>query len=744
MADYVGTPWEAKPFEYKSSVPLDLINRGLATKQGQTDTVKQSVQGDLDNLGNTTFYKDSDRALVNDRIQNTVNSLNNFAGSDLTDGRTQTALMGVVNGLTSDPDVVDRIMANRNYGKQRQAIDYIKQHHPEQYSGVNENYFNLQAADWMKDPNKTAFNATYQPYNNYDADMNTAVKSILDNPDVQDQIMYTTDATGKKVPRLYHGVGMSQSITDVSRQKLLDGVNSAWNGANDAQLQLEYKNAMATNGAAVATQHVQGLYKNYVEQATSYQNMANQARVSGQDPKQWQDQADKYSSAAIEAATNMGKLATGEVDPSSLVTYDHYKYDKLYQFADSHAYRKEGKVEWNPVDMAYQKHIWDMQEEDHKAALKKKGDSDSIPHIELGDVIDNVYGPRGKASATMPTFKAINGVSDKQEKDGYVPMAFSNEDVFNSLASAVGSATAETDARKVQGYEKFINDQAQWMAAHTQKPKPIYDQVHDDGSIIGYDYSKSFYSTDDFLSDLKANNKLGEYKDNYGLDLNTAADVTNLKKAVQKVAAVQGPRGSHTSITGNLMVQPVYGDNVLRGDNGTLLSTMITQPMKRDELEYALGNGDQAAGSKIFDAYMSAQSIKPVGVKPKFDDKGKQNGSETVYAWTFHRPVKGDMNSVIANTTRDATSSGVYKDSGPDIYDNLTKKYQEGIWMSKVGAPSNMQSMASDIVKASPSTESIINAQMNDYIQGNMSADDAKKFAIKLKTNYDKIHKNDK
>jgi hypothetical protein len=84
MSSYLGTPWEPQPFQYKSDVPLDLVARGLAYKQGQTDNVKQQMQGYLDNIGNTQFYRDSDRAIVNSRLNETVNSLNGLVGQDLT------------------------------------------------------------------------------------------------------------------------------------------------------------------------------------------------------------------------------------------------------------------------------------------------------------------------------------------------------------------------------------------------------------------------------------------------------------------------------------------------------------------------------------------------------------------------------------------------------------------------------------------------------------------------------------
>jgi hypothetical protein len=277
-------------------------------------------------------------------------------------------MMGVVNGLSTDPNVVDRIMANRNVGKQLQRIQYIKEHKPEQYSGVNEDYFNKQVSQWQKDPNKVSFNGTYQPYVDTAKWYQKAAEDIAKNPDISNEIQYTT-VNGIRVPR------SEEEIKQVTLKKLREGLLGGMPGDVRAQYQLEYNNAMMDNGLPIAMQMVNNNMDDVQARMDDLNYALDQSsfKPGSEAEAAAREQVRQYETHYNTLRNKRNDLMSGHLTPQDMMPFSGYLDDKMTGVAKGYAY-KQDKIEDKGLGMAMLKHSWDQADEVLKANLKKQAE----------------------------------------------------------------------------------------------------------------------------------------------------------------------------------------------------------------------------------------------------------------------------------------------------------------------------------------------------------------------------------
>lgn len=719
MASSVGGPWEGQPFQYKSDIPLDLVARGLATMQGKTDQEKQTVQGYLDTLGSNQFYRDSDRQLVNERIKDTVNQLNAHAGNDLTDGRTQNDLMGVVNGLSTDPDVLDRIMANRNVGKQLQKIQYAKDHNSDEYGAINEQYFMKQLGAWQNDPSKIPFNSTYQPFVNTEKWQREAAESIAKNPDIYNEIHYTT-VGGKQVVR------NDAEIKEVTLQKIYQGMLGSLPSNVRGQFELEYNNAMwdPEQGKQIAGGAID---KNIHDMQALQVNLRTaMAKVKPGTPEllQAQQKMEFYNDRIQELANSKTSLMNGEIAPQDVMPSSAYTNDKLMGTAKAYAYRQETDTP-NPWDMAFLKHKWDQDDIRLAASLKAKAaqPENALWTDDFLQTMARVNSPAGMATVTDDkTFKALMSIQSDKDKDGYFSKTFNNTPIFANMAPLIRTVIPTADSKVSNGYQVLMDGYKAWSQDPTkQSPFPGGVMGLPGGGGIGVEAPKDINS---YIGWLRLQpGASGNFKQ-YGLDLNDPDVISNAKAVENKINSVTSVNiGNSTLANGKLKItlRPDQ-NNILRANDGSLRQGAVGVG-SWDEISSVLG------GSAVTDAWQKLGYLKEI-------DKGTNDHRQ--YQVEMWAPISGDVKAKYDSYAQEHYGPGFVKDNANELAGKINQTLSIGVMASRAAV--DMDAKADFIKKAYPNLTEQINQWVNLANNNAAPSDKTSAAAIMIDQLFNKVN----
>lgn len=664
-------------------------------QQARTDAFKTQVQGYLDNLGSSQFYKDADRQVVNQKIKDTVGALNGFAqGPDLTDVRTQNELMNLVSGLSTDPDVLDRVMANKNYGRQLQKIQQIKDKNPDQYSAINEQWFHRQADEWLKDPNKKSFNVTYSPYVDTAKWWTKAAEDIAKNPDIRSEIMYATMPDGSRIPRT------DREIKEVTLEKLYKGLLGSVPANVRGQFEIEYKNALAENGPQVALGVLNNDIEKYQAKVDELQYALDEGSfMPGSEAEgKAREKVGIYNDYLKKLIDGRDGVIAGTRKPDEFVPFSEFMSEKLMGVAKSYAYRQE-KDSPDAWGLAYMKHQWDKEdaalEFQRKKALEKyKKDLDGPTTVDNSNEFVNawasVLSPVGKGRVTGDAYRAIAGLTSEFDKDGWASKTFNHDKVMLSIAPLVSSVVPGVDAKAAHGYGQLLEDYKQYRA---NNPAHWTTGGFDQRSTFGIDSTTntpieytwsspgmaptndghtaagSFVEAPSFKQfiDAMAQNTdvVNNYKKTYGIDITRPEDIANANKVNQAVIAtgLENRGVVATDVNGTFKITPMTGDNFYRASDGQPWLGAVARANQK-QMEQSLGKAN-------FDAWVKAGLIRPTGTSVK-------EGKELIPEYEMDMagmPVVGDVAAMHDNYAHTHEGSSLFKDQGAAMKADFLKKY---------------------------------------------------------------------
>lgn len=722
MATYVGTPWEGKPFEYRSDIPLDLVAKGLATKEAQTTAVQQQIQGYVDSLGSSQFYKDSDRQLVNDKIKSTVESLNNYAGPDLTDGRTQSQFMNTISGLSNDPDVLDRIMANKNVGRQLNKIQQLKEKHPEQYSAVNEDYFMKQVNKWRDDPNQKHFDATFKPYVDTNKWQQEAAESIAKNPDIHNEIMYAT-VNGQKIPRT------EREIKEVTLEKLYKGMLGSMPADVRGQFELEYHNALWDNGKNVALSAVD---HNIEDMQARADNLTQHLSEHSYEPSAETEARNKlqlYTDKLKDLQAARTGLADGTRKPEEFIPLSDFLSEKVMAAAKSHAYRQE-KDTPDPWGLAFQKHKWDQEDIMLANQLKMKADAakkqqDAFRTTNFAKHIDEMF-TRGKAALSMDEFAALNNIDAKVDDDGYANKTFSGDDIFVDIRPMIQQVAGVSNVKQAVGQSTMLDMynvyKQQWAAG--QRPQLPYktdengyswEQPVSQMAHPGTEPKATLPTYEQYVKSLANDpNIVNTFKNTYEIDLTDPNALETANKVAQVVNAHQiGNVGMVvTNVHGDAKITIGSGDNAFPGSDGLMYTAGV---IKGSEVQLAalLGkdrfNAMRNSPGKDGQPLMRETGVRQTGLvkgEPKY---------EAIYSFDATTRPKVDVTVANDKYLNKYLGSSDYKDNAADLNNQFATKWQDNMALnSAINRPYEEYKIASgDITKWQPAMATSVTELLN-------------------------------
>lgn len=724
MATYVGTPWEGKPFEYRSDIPLDLVAKGLATKEAQTTAVQQQIQGYVDSLGSSQFYKDSDRQLVNDKIKATVESLNNYAGPDLTDGRTQSQFMNTISGLSNDPDVLDRIMANKNVGKQLARIQQFKEKHPDQYSAINEDYFMKQMNKWRDDPNQKHFDATFKPYVNTAKWQDEAAESIAKNPDIRNEIMYMT-VNGQRIPRT------EREIKEVTLEKLYKGMLGSMPADVRGQFELEYRNALWDNGQQVAL----GAIDNNIERMQSladnlgYSIAENSYMPGSEADTKARNDLDMLNAKLKDLQSARSGILAGTRKPEEFIPLSDFLSEKVMAAAKSHAYRQEKDKpdEWG---QAWQKHQYDIELERIKGNLalqkeraKKEESAQRATNFEKH--IDEMFS-RGKAAISMDEFAALNNIDSKVNDAGYATKTFSGDDIFVDIRPMIQQVAGVSNVKQAVGQSTLLDMynvyKQQWAAG--QRPQlPVKTDAQGyswelPSTAPGSQYTEpqqSMPTYSEYVASLANDPKLvNTFRNTYEIDLKDPHALETANKVAEVVNAHQiGNVGMIvTNVHGDAEITVASGDNAFPGSDGLMYTAGV---IKGSEAQLsALLGADRFKAMRNSPGKDGQPLLKETGVRQVGVVKGEPK-YEAVYSFDATTRPKIDVTVANDKYLNKYLGSSDYKDNAADLNNQFTNKWQYNMALnSAVNRPyEEYKAVSSEIVQWAPAMAPSVTELMN-------------------------------
>lgn len=703
MSTFVGTPWQPSPFEYRSDIPLDLVARGLATKQAQTTAVQQGLQGQIDTIGNSQIYKDSDRQVINSKLKDTVNSINEFQGQDLLDGTVQNQLMNISSGLSSDPEVIDRLVANRNAGQQLQKVQWIKDHHPEEYSAINENYFHRQLEDWKNNPNQRSFSATYQPYRNTAKWENDAMEGILKNPDIHAEIMYGRDPfTGKPVPR------GEREVKEATLAKLHENLLGSLPGDMNGQYQLEFNNALASGGHNIAASVASDWAQRYAEKSSELKAALALAKAQGnKDPETMtaiQNKIDQYDKLVQDSVDTRDKIMNGEMDPSQYLSYGKYVEDRLFNVAKAHAYKQDTKAEYDPMYTAMWKHKWDQEDLRLTAKLKNATSDIADTNYPFANVMDQVFSSRGKATADKATYKALNNMSGKDDDLDFSPKTFNGDNAFVDIRPFIGELASGEDIKSATGHAILTDGYRAWKQSLIKSHASSTGYTSPDGG--GYQWPNSGgptltphdLSMHSYVDYLKASGADKAFKDDYNLDLNDPEQVNKsdkiqaalMQKGLDNIGVVL------TNLHGNIKLKASSGENTFRASDGSMHTAGIGQGTWK-ELAGLLTDKKLTVLQNTINPTTGESYLPQIGT-----EKGPDGKEHPVYQLSLITKPTVDLESAHDVYLRNEFGASYYKDNSQAMKAAFGRNTQENMTLSKYGYD-DFKAVGDSIISKDPS-----------------------------------------
>lgn len=685
MANFVGGPWEAKPFEVKSDIPFELLNRGLATMQARTDSARQQYQSVLDNMGNTQFLKDTDRQVVNDKIKATVDQMNSVIGDDLTNDQVNMNLANSLSSLTNDDDILTRISSNRNALKELNRINTIKLKHPESYNPINEQYFHKQLNSWISDPNQKSFNGRYQ--NAVDTSKYAlSIKEALEkNPDIVSGVENMV-VNGKLIPRT------NVEIKKLAKEKLYSALMSSLPSDVRSQLELEYKNATYGNQPQVAAAALAAdknrlqLLKEKTQAFLDEHSYAPDSQVK----RELQDKLEEINSGLTKLEDLHGKVLRGEADPSPYINADRYINEHFQNIANAYQWKQE-KREDSQWGMKLLDGMMDENLEKLKAKLKGEVENIGPGNNEYVNMTNDLFS-KGESTISMPTFRALNNISAKpDEKTGAVRKTFTGDDIMIDIRPFIqGIGVNDKDNKKIFGYTEFIHGFNAFKKDYNNKAKQLNKDF-----VLGSAVKFLLPDVPDqevmplYIKELE-NHKLDDgssmadqFKKNFNLDIHDTKDIEDIKKVKHTLDEKKiGNYGLKLSnVKGNLDLIPASGMNTFSTFNGGAATAAVSQGTWKQFADIFGEDYLQA----IQDADNTNKGITGLGrgfgyeeTSPHLKKIGTDENGNKIYQLAINTLPKVDLRTGYANYSNETMGSGVIKDQFPAMYkayDNiLTRK----------------------------------------------------------------------
>lgn len=615
MATYISPSFQGS--DYVSGVPIDLVAQVAGSKQQQYDYNRYIIQQQINAIDPNQIQKESDRAYIASRLQDTVSELNKYGtGYDLSDSRVNSKLQGILAGLKADPSLYSRINANKRFSDSMAELARIKKDKPELYNSANEAYFINKAQAWLNNPDQIDFNETYIPYYNKNEIFNDIGEQMSKNP----EILYLPDGTKR-------GEREVKMLTKEKVQEaFLNKVQS--DPALARQMQIEYEVGRGNLSMQSALNELASNKKYYTDQLKQVQD--NLSSITSDNPQynDMQNQAaelTKQLNNAISAIDGKYNEVVTTQDPSRYYNFNKYIQDTIDNEAGRWAYRQEGKIDWDPYMLESFKTDQQLKVEDFrlKGDLLKQERKNALDTAKNGS--SNVEGyniPNGFANTIADIYEFGEGSFNNDmmqsmlsnagnvDDNGYMTFTPSKQDkifidigpTIETLFNTPQGNQYNINKKRATGMQSLNDAYDNYLKKNNIKfenflgsgiSEPAYRTKSDKGYDVLYTKSQMF---NEFLKTPEGKAASENTKREFGFDTSNPKDKEAVNIFQKQLASDEAMNllgtmlGDKSILSGNIKVTSKSGKNAISTSDGSLYLNLLAQ-VPQSKLEAVFGTG---------------------------------------------------------------------------------------------------------------------------------------------------------
>jgi hypothetical protein len=408
--------------------PMDLMGRALMVRDAKVKEGLSMIRSQYDNLLNTPLTNEVNRMGVKNDTEAAMSKLKGLSSVDLSLPENQGAALGVFDNVLNNKNYLTDMAFTRHIGKQKQIIEETRKKNPAQWSPQNEHQVTkAENAYRFADPNSEAPKfATFTPF----VDVDKMYQDIAKNVE-EEQLQQT----GQRSVDGYGRLVVTNEIKEKTKEKILARFQAAMTQDPRIAQQMFVNYDYLKDSGVINPDYVIAKIETDIKRFTD--NYITPAGVS--------DETKKAATAQVEGMQNAVKKIKQNPDSfSDVYGLGAFINDYMDETATGLAYRREGKVEYDPASLKMFENTLKSMEADKQLGRDKeletwKAQYSGKTKTGVNPTDHDARDPRGWGNSEfIQKLEKIN-------KDGY--LSTTEDDQF--VKSILGNPTA---SKTIPGY----------------------------------------------------------------------------------------------------------------------------------------------------------------------------------------------------------------------------------------------------------------------------------------------------
>lgn len=368
---------------YISPYNIDLAKDVALYKQAKVDASRQAINQQVDYLMGQDIIKEGDREYLQNRMAETIGRINEiYAGADLSSDGIVRHIQGEISSVL-DNRVMNAIAGTMEYRRMSSVLQELQESGDDSYSAMNAFVAMQPAYDWINDGKvgSRLGQLTYVPYFDYNKDLATKMKQIVDSHKGTTYEIPIYDDNGKPTGRMQK-VTRDQMTPYQARQYAMAGLDQR----ALQQMQIEAQYLASSQPEAFSLEAARSYVGNTINEANEYLKALEAQRAGAEGDKEKLaliDNEIKSVKADIKSySENLANMTPETYSPYSGaydVIMDRYGQNaaQLYSYDNSSYEMTVDQAYWNKLseDRENAEFAWRKFYQSELLRLKKQGNT---------------------------------------------------------------------------------------------------------------------------------------------------------------------------------------------------------------------------------------------------------------------------------------------------------------------------------------------------------------------------------
>ena len=382
---------------YISPYNIDLAKDVALYKQAKVDASRQAINQQVDYLMGQDIIKEGDREYLQNRMAETIGRINEiYAGADLSSDGIVRHIQGEISSVL-DNRVMNAIAGTMEYRRMSSVLQELQESGDDSYSAMNAFVAMQPAYDWINDGKvgSRLGQLTYVPYFDYNKDLATKMKQIVDSHKGTTYEIPIYDDNGKPTGRMQK-VTRDQMTPYQARQYAMAGLDQR----ALQQMQIEAQYLASSQPEAFSLEAARSYVGNTINEANEYLKALEAQRAGAEGDKEklaFIDNEIKSVKADIKSySENLANMTPETYSPYSgayNVIMSRYGQNaaQLYSYDNSSYEMTVDQAYWNKLqeDRENAEFAWRKFYQSELLRLKKQGktpdDTDNTSGQDMPD-----------------------------------------------------------------------------------------------------------------------------------------------------------------------------------------------------------------------------------------------------------------------------------------------------------------------------------------------------------------------